>query len=112
MVGGSNKWMSIAGFVAGGKNTRTVVPTSGSLSNEIAPPVWAMIPWTVERPSPVPLSPSFVVNGEPREVPQVAGWGGRVMFSLLALWTMVLEMYGHWPWQRSRPDGTKPRTES
>ena len=27
-------------------------------------------------------------------------------------WTMVLEMYGHWPWQRRRLGMTKPRTES
>ena len=27
-------------------------------------------------------------------------------------WTMVLEMYGHWPWQRSRSNTTKPRTDS
>ena len=27
-------------------------------------------------------------------------------------WTMVLEMYGHWPWQRRRLGKTKPRTES
>ena len=26
-------------------------------------------------------------------------------------WTMVLEMYGHWPWQRPRSEATKPRTE-
>ena len=32
----------------------------------------------------------LMVNGEPVEVTAAAGWGGTLMFTVLALWTMVL----------------------
>jgi hypothetical protein len=32
----------------------------------------------------------FMVNGEPVEVAAAAGWSGALMFTVLALWTMVL----------------------
>ena len=40
-----------------------VVPCPGSLSTAIWPPLWLMIPCTIERPSPVPAAPLVVKNG-------------------------------------------------
>ncbi len=31
-----------------------------------------------------------VIDGQPRELPQVAGWTGMVMYAVLALWSVVL----------------------
>src|SRR3989475_11160571 len=61
------RWSGVAATSAAGKYTRTRVPLPGSLSTSIEPPCCRTNPYTVARPSPVPLPTGFVVkNGSKR----------------------------------------------